>query len=152
MPNANKFEPILCFSRNPMQTPEDVFDMLQERMITMLGCAYSEKGLSLINWTPASAATYAEADALSGWQTSSVILDADDFDRLGEPVNLSMADVLGTPRIDKGLKKEIESQLNIEPVTEGLDPVTIFIALAAFEYVDEIAKRRKTMSSLETYG
>jgi len=139
----NTFEPLLCFARYPTQTPDEVFDMLQERMMTMLGYAYAEKGISFLNWTPDSPVSYSEMDAISYWHSTPMTLSTEDFDRLGKSVDLSMADVLGTPKVEPYMHKAIAKSLDVPDDSGSLDPVVSLITLAVFDRFNEIARQRQ---------
>lgn len=141
------FEPILCFARNSTQTPEEVFEMLQERMTTALGISYFHKGISLFNWKPENAATLDEMEVLSDWQHSHLTLTVPDFDRLGEPVDLSIGDILGSPKIWEDQKRELMKQFDDNDDPDFIDPVITFVILSAIETIDEMAKNKKEFSN-----
>jgi len=146
---ATTFNPLLCFARRASQTPEEVFDMLQERMITMLGHSYYEHGINLINWSPDSSATFDEIEKISNWQNSSLILSVKDFDRLGECVGLSITEVLGYPNISEEQSNEIDKQLEqgTDPdgfsredyKTNGFEPSSVFVILSSLDILDDMA-------------
>ena len=143
-----EFDPILCFARNPRQTPDEVFDMLQERMMTLLGKAYSDKGVGLCNWVGVEQADETELAALADWQASSLVLDSFDFERLGAQTGLSMVDVLGRPKVTPEQRKAV---LNAVVQNDGgsFDPVIAFVTLSVFERIDEIARERRGMAETQ---
>jgi hypothetical protein len=150
----NQKQPInalLCFSRQETQTPEEVFEMIQERMITMLGCSYYQKGIGIFNWNPNSKATYEEIEAITDWQHSSIDLTVKDFDRLGEVVGLSITEVLGYPHISPEYKEQIENQLSGEMNqvsdfdTNGFDPAAIFVILSTLDEIDDFVTQKKIL-------
>lgn len=153
----NTFNPLLCFARRPTQTPEEVFDMLQERMITMLGHSYYEKGINLINWSPRCSTSFSEIEEISDWQNSNLVLTVKDFDRLGECVGLSITEVLGYPNVSEQHKKEIDLQItendqsqgfsNSEYDRNGFDPASIFVILSSLDIIDEMATQLKELEA-----
>ena len=143
------FEPILCFARNARQTPDEVFDMLQERMMALLGKAYADKGMGTCVWD--GKASEEESGALSDWQASSVLLTAEDFDRLGAPLGLSMADVLGRPRVPKAYGDAIARRIKASR-DAGIDPVACFVTLSAFDRIGDMVADRKAMSETQREG
>lgn len=155
--HINTFNPLLCFARRPTQTPEEVFDMLQERMITMLGHSYYEKGINLINWSPRCSASFSEIEEISDWQNSNLVLTVKDFDRLGECVGLSITEVLGYPNISEKNKKEIVIQFtkndqskdfsNSEYEINGFDPASVFVILSSLDLIDEMAIQLKELKA-----
>lgn len=147
MKNSLGFEPILCFARNARQTPEEVFDMLQDRMMTLLGRAYAEHGIGKCLWMPEDKASKQEVATIADWQSSSMILGTEDFDRLGGAVNLSMSDVLGRPRIPARVQEAVLKR--IKPETPGLNPVVSFVTLAAFDQIEEMVKQRRAMAETQ---
>jgi len=130
----NSLSAIMFFARHPTQTPDEVFNMLQERMIAMLWCKYFLCG-----------STYQADQWLSNWQKDIIVLSTDDFERLGAPVNLSINDVLGKPDISPSLRHEIERQLDTPPIQDGIDPVLALIMLSFFEEFNTMAKLRKEL-------
>ena len=145
MSGHSGFDPILCFARDESQTPDEVFDMLQERMMTLLGKTYSDKGVGSFRWVPDGVASQDELAAIADWQASSMILATEDFDRLGGKFGLSMADVLGRPRIPKAYQDAVRRKVRIKG--SCLDPVVSFVTLAAFDQIDEMARQRKDMAA-----
>jgi hypothetical protein len=138
------FEPILCFAINQHQTPEEVFEMLQHRMVTMLGYEYYRNGISLINWKPDHDATLEEMELIVNWYETDPAFKVEDFDRLGECVNLSIADVLGQPRIEPSDRRAIEKSFmgNDNDDPDFIDPVVTFVVLSALEKIDELAEQK----------
>lgn len=133
------FEPLLCFARNNHQTPDEVFDMLQERMITMLGYAYQKR-----QTTSASDATSIEMPRLTQWRRGQALLNVKEFDKIGEPIGLSIADVLGFPNIDPACRKSIEQQINVS-THHGLDYVAAYVTIAALDSIDLMVAQRRDM-------
>lgn len=144
---ASVFDPLLCFARNPRQTPEEVFDMLQERMITLLGIKYAEKGADLYCMSD-DQVDKAKMLAISDWQTSTLCLDTGDFDRLGTKVGLSITDVLGRPRMTQFQKEAISKAVG-QHDDISLDPTIAFVTLAVFDRIDDMVREQRAMTETQ---
>lgn len=135
------FDPLLCFARSAQQTPDEVFDMLQERMKTMLGLKLQEErcsGSSGKNSSPAS-------KKLIDWRRSSDIISAKEFDKVGQKYGLSMADVLGCPVIRPEDRKEIAKSF-VHTDSKGFDPVAVLVTLTVFDRLEWISETRKMVA------
>lgn len=148
MSHKKQLNPVLCFARKENQTQEQVLEMIQERMITMLGCSYYDKGIGIFNWNPSSKATYEEIEAITDWQHSSLALSVKDFDRLGEAVGLSITEVLGYPNISPEHQSELEKQLPMDETqigefnANGFDPVSVYVILSTLDEIDNFVTQK----------
>ena len=145
MRHVEGFDPILCFARNDHQTVDEVFDMLQERMMTLLGKVYIDNGVGICYFVDESQASKEEIATILDWQTSSILLSPGDFERMGGDFGLTMLDVLGHPKISDAIKKVIASKF--KPQGDGtIDPVQALVTFAAFDKIDEMVKERKSIT------
>ena len=143
-------DPLMCFARSPTQTPDEVFVMFQERMMTLLGYAYATHGFCLTNWTPFSDASKSEIEAIMDWHHFTMGMTCKDFDRLGEKVDLSMKDVLGRPILTSAQYIGIQHQFGPFDQKEGMfDPVLAAVALMAMDRIDDIARHYAAMAETQ---
>ena len=93
---SNQFDPLLCFARTEDQTPDEVFDMVQERMKTLIGKAISfpkdSKGKICDGLL--------ELSDLWDWSHGDQPINTSDFFMVGKNFGIGIEDVLGTPTVN----------------------------------------------------
>lgn len=137
---GSNFDPILCFARSEDQTPDEVFDMIQERMKTLLGNVISGRESNVVGMCDGD-----EFEELKNWNRGKAALSTNDFYRLGGGYGLEVADVLGKPKIAERDRQEILSQF--EKNGTQLDAAIAYVTLATMDRIDEMAKERKSTFS-----
>lgn len=139
----NDFDPLLCFARTKDQTADEVFDMLQERMKTMLGVHVQEDCKKYpVSFEKVNPSIVMH---LTDWRRTGMVIGVDDFDAIGKKYGLSMADVLGSPVIHQADRKEISKAFEGTD-SPGLDPVAAFVTLATFDRLEWITAQRKEIA------
>jgi len=152
--SSRHFDALLCFARSNLQTPDEVFDMIQERMRMAIGTALKE--LSEYNlmynlaqyeaWFKAQSTNESPTiDDLKSWHCGEVLFKTKFFDANIHFLNGgSIADVMGVPSISQIDRLNI-SQVVADGKDSKIDPVAAFVVLAALNRIDEIVDERKAM-------
>lgn len=136
--DGENFNPLLCFASEASQTAEEVFNMLQDRMETLLKYAYNKDkqgqghGCRCLDKN----INHAILSKITN-EPHSVILDSREFEALGSPFHLSMPDVMGTPHIPENYRRSI-----MQGIKEcgSLDPAAALVSFAALDQFDAMAK------------
>lgn len=143
--SENEFDPLLCFARSKHQTPDEVFDMLQERMRTIVGTSLASKGDEYEKWLVSKTNIgWPSVGSIKDWQHGDLIFDSNCFDAFASYLGVSIADVMGTPVIAEDDQLIIGKTIG-STSEAGLDPVSIFVVLAALDRIDEIAEDRRQL-------
>jgi hypothetical protein len=138
-----EFQPLFCFARSKDQNEKEIFDMIQDRMRTLLGYAFTKNEITSISTPDSDSLCNLIAD-LPVWQQSTEVWTVKDFEEVGKNFKLSMADVLGHPNISEADYKTVADALECSKQEKTtIDPVLAFVVLSSLERIDELVELQR---------
>ena len=155
-PQSKKpFNALMCFASSDQQTPDDVFNMIQERMRTVVGIALNTIGDEYEKRLASCVSSgFPSVESLKDWHHGEILFSPKCFDEAAASLRLSTADVLGAPSISDtdwfAIQKAwtFQSRKDEAPLDyNGLDPAAIFVIFLTLDEIDNKVQERQKISA-----